>query len=260
MKYGIIGFGNMGTALCEGLIKKNIKPVVVEKHLPRREIAEKEYNLVVMEADEAAKTADIIVLAVKPQEVAALYPLIGKHTEGKGIVSMMAGVSIDAMAKALNTKNVIRFMQNLAASVAASPVAVSCHPDCGEKYSKEALSIAEAIGTPYEIPEKLMAAFTGLSGSGIAYVFEFINALAMGGVEAGIKYPDSLNIALDTVEGAVNILRAQKIHPSELVSRVASPAGTTIEGIRTLEDGAFTAIVMEAVNAAAQRALELELE
>jgi len=137
-------------------------------------------------------------------------------------------------------------------------VAVSFGEEADAGFKKDALEIARAVGVPFEIPEKQMAAFTGLSGSGIAYVFSFIHALAMGGVNAGIKYDDSLAIAIATVEGAVAVMKSADTHPAELVSRVASPGGTTIEGIRALEQAGFNAAVMEAVSAAARKAALME--
>jgi pyrroline-5-carboxylate reductase len=114
------------------------------------------------------------------------------------------------------------------------------------------------LGTPLELPEKLMPAVTGVSGSGIAYVFAFLHGLALGGAKAGMPYDTSLDAALTTLEGAVAALRNRQEHPVALLSKVASPAGTTIEGIHVLEERGFTAAVMDAVVAAARRAQEME--
>jgi pyrroline-5-carboxylate reductase len=103
-----------------------------------------------------------------------------------------------------------------------------------------------------------MPAVTGVSGSGIAYVFEFINALAMGGVRTGLPYATALNMSIDVLEGAVATLRDNKLHPTEMISRVCSPAGSTVEGILELEQAGFQAIVMKAVSRAAERSRELE--
>ena len=108
------------------------------------------------------------------------------------------------------------------------------------------------------IPEKLMAAITGLSGSGIAFVFHFVHALALGGVREGFPYPQALEHALDTIDGATALLRSTGDHPIAFESRVCSPAGTTIEGVKALEKGGFTDAVLEAVSASARRAHELE--
>jgi len=257
MKTGIIGFGNMGKALAHGLASAGIKPKICEV-VTEKALEATLQGFTICSVDEIASLSDILVIAVKPQELPKLLDSLGKHTAGKGIVSIAAGKKISLFEKRLGTSNVARFMPNLAASLAMSAVAVSYGEKAEESFRNDALAIARAVGTAFEIPEKLMSAFTGLSGSGIAYVFSFINALAMGGVEAGIKYDDALAIALATTEGAVAVLRSQKVHPSEMVSRVASPGGTTIEGIHVLEDAGFNASVMKAVIAAARKAELLE--
>lgn len=108
-----------------------------------------------------------------------------------------------------------------------------------------------------EIPEKLMAAMTGISGSGIAWVFEFAHAMALGGVASGFDYRTALSIAVATLESAAAMMK-DGTHPEELASRVISPAGTTIQGIRALAQGGFAASVMGAVEAATRKAGEME--
>lgn len=149
-------------------------------------------------------------------------------------------------------------MPNLAASAGASVVGVCFSKNAPEELKKAATDLASALGHPLLLAEKQMSAITGLSGSGIAYVFEFVHALAIGGVRNGIPYSESLEAALAVLEGAVAVLRESGVHPQEMVSRVCSPAGTTVEGIVALEEGGFTAAVIEAVTRAAERAAELE--
>lgn len=127
-----------------------------------------------------------------------------------------------------------------------------------DSFKARCLQIAGAVGKPIEIPERLMPMMTGLSGSGIAFVFQFVHAMALGGVKTGFGYPSALETALQVVEGAVEVLRNTGEAPSTWITRVASPAGTTIEGLQVLEEGGFTASVMGAVEAASRRATELE--
>jgi pyrroline-5-carboxylate reductase len=148
-------------------------------------------------------------------------------------------------------------MPSLAAVKGASLVGVSFHPAATPQMRDDSLTIAGALGAHLEIKENLMSAMTGVSGSGLAYVFSFVHAMALGGVAAGFDYKTALSVAVAGLEGAVSLLK-DGTHPLELASRVTSPAGTTIQGVRALERGGFTAAVMEAVEAAARRATELE--
>jgi pyrroline-5-carboxylate reductase len=127
-----------------------------------------------------------------------------------------------------------------------------------DSFKAQCLQIAGAVGKPIQIPERLMPMMTGLSGSGIAFVFQFLHAMALGGVKTGFGYSAALETALQVVEGAVEVLRKTGEAPSAWITRVASPAGTTIEGLQVLEEGGFTASVMGAVEAASRRAEELE--
>ncbi len=220
--------------------------------------AQKESGTRIVSSTELVSGAEIIIIAVKPQELPRLVSEIGGLTENKKVISVVAGKKTDYFSRALHTDQVVRFMPNLAASIGCAAVGVSPGPKTDVDFGRECLEIAKAVGTPYLIPETLMPAVTGLSGSGIAYVFAFMHALALGGVESGFKYDQALDIALTTVEGALAVLKSSKRNPIEWLSRVVSPAGTTIRGIAALEELGFTHAVMNAVRAADERAQELE--
>jgi len=257
---GIIGFGNMGSAFYKGLVStnKSYNIVVAERITKKIEIAKKKYKLKIAENKELVAAADIVVIAVKPQELAQLVSEIKHAAKGKQIISVVAGKRIDYFIKKLATDQVVRFMPNLAAVKSLSAVGMSFGPKVKKEFQEECLAIARAIGVPYTIPENLMPAVTGLSGSGIAYVFAFIHALALGGVHAGFKYEEALAIAITTVEGAAGLLKDSGQNPIEALSKVISPSGTTIHGIKTLEELGFTYAVMNAVTAAAERAKDFE--
>jgi len=257
---GIIGFGNMGSALCEGLkLKKDeFNIIVAEKMAQKAKLAQSQYNLKVLHNKELINSSDIIVIAVKPQELAELFQQIKQYSKGKSFISIVAGRKIALFKDSLQTNQVARFMPNVAALQGKAAVGVSFSKQAKEQFKKHTLQIAEALGTAYQIPESLMPAITGLSGSGIAFVFAFIHALALGGVAEGIKYDDALKIASSTVEGAVAVLNSTKKNPVEMLSKVISPAGTTICGVAALEKLGFTHAAMQAVVSASQRAKELE--
>jgi pyrroline-5-carboxylate reductase len=263
-KIGIIGFGNMGSALAAGLASTNYEVAVSETNQDRAELALKKYGLKVFtEKLDLISFAEILVIAVKPQELDSLIEELGTgnlkgRVKGKLGISIIAGRTIESIMSRLEFEAVARFMPNLAARVGKAAVGIAFSSGAREEFKKDCLNIASALGTPFELPENLMAAVTGLSGSGIAYVFSFLNAMALGGVKTGIPYPKALDIALSTVEGAVEVIRKSGENPTDWLNRVISPAGTTIQGVTALEENAFTYGVIRAVERAAERAAELE--
>ncbi|WP_455381419.1 pyrroline-5-carboxylate reductase [Salinispira pacifica] len=279
---GIVGFGTMGEAIVRGLQARDrdIAASIIDKRPERRNAATQLEGVTDLteRPEEIRDRSDLIVLAVKPQDLDNVVESMGHVLAGNRIVSILAGTSINSLLTHLPGCSFVRFMPNLAASLGRAAVGVAIPADTLPEFRADALTVAKAIGVPFELPERLLAAFTGLSGSGIAYVFQFIHALALGGTRAGITYEQSLEIALQVVKGAASLLSPQTdgpgqtgeaggasessavppLHPQELLSKVISPAGTTIDGIRALERGGFTASVMEAVVAAARRADRIE--
>ncbi|HEQ71593.1 MAG TPA: pyrroline-5-carboxylate reductase [Spirochaetia bacterium] len=255
---GIIGYGNMGSALCRGLKRRKYAMVVTEKKEERIRALKRHCKLKPISVAELAQKAQIIVLAVKPQELAGLAAELAPHAAGKRFLSVIAGKTISYFENAFNTTQICRCMPNLAAMVGQSAVGVSFHPQAEETFRAECLAIIRAIGYPFPLAEGLLPAFTGLSGSGIAYVFAFLHALALGGTAVGIRYDESLAVATATLRGAVAALGTGKEHPVSLLSKVISPAGTTIQGVKQLEEFGFSNAVIKAVEAAAARASEME--
>jgi pyrroline-5-carboxylate reductase len=257
-KVGIIGFGNMGSALAAGLAKAGFELAVSDLKSERAKLAETEHGLkVYSKKEELLEFSDLIVIAVKPQDFDAMCEELEGQTAGKLAVSIMAGRKIRDIMQRMSLEALARFMPNLAATVGRAPVGVSFSPHAPADFKEICLSIAQSLGTPVEIPERLMPAITGLSGSGIAYVFAFLHAMALGGVKAGFNFSTALDIAVTTAGGALELIARSKESPQEWISRVISPAGTTIEGMASLEEGAFTSSVMKAVENAARRASDL---
>ncbi len=252
---GIIGFGNMGEAFAAGLrrVSGGVRLGVVEKAPARMAAARDGHgaeDFTGRPADFFA-FADTVILAVKPQDAEAVLREISPFGKNRKFISIIAGKSLDFYRRHLDTPFLARFMPNLAATQGRAAVGVSFSDAPGdaaaEAFRREAVEIAAALGDAVEIPERLMPAMTGLSGSGIAFVFAFIHALALGGVKTGFGYDRALEIALSVVEGAAAVLRSSRENPATLVAKVASPAGTTIAGFQALEDAAFTSAVMRAV-------------
>ncbi|MEI8096162.1 MAG: pyrroline-5-carboxylate reductase [Spirochaetales bacterium] len=258
---GIIGYGNMGRAIALGLLKTSREQVVgvLSRNESGAALAAKNKRLVVHRSLESLVAASkVVIIAVKPVDVPALLVQLRPLGSGKWFLSVAAGLSTKWLAEQLASPQVVRWMPNLAAQTGHSLVGVSPGPQADEHFATLALDLARSVGTAALIPEKLMAGITGLSGSGIAFVFQFVHALAQAGVREGFAYPKALDHALTTLEGAVSLLRAGNEHPVAWVSKVTSPAGTTIEGIKVLEAGGLTNLIMDAVSASSKRALELE--
>ena len=259
-----MGYGVMGEAFATALARAmpQVGLLVYDARRERGEAATRGWTgpaamAVARSADEVFSGTDATLLCVKPQDMAALADEVRGSSKGRRIVSILAGRTIQKIGEAFATDQVCRFMPNLAAVTGSATVGVSFHPKADAETRELGLSIAKAAGTAVEIPEKLMSAITGVSGSGLAYVFAFAHAMALGGVASGFDYSTALSLAVSTLEGAASLLR-KGTHPQELISRVTSPGGTTIQGVRALERGGFTAAVMEAVEAAAQKASDFE--
>jgi pyrroline-5-carboxylate reductase len=259
-RIGIVGFGTMGEAFATGLARKmpQLSLLAFDVKRDRLEAAARSGGLAAARsASEVFSASDCTILCVKPQDFAVLCAEVKESSRGRPIISILAGRRIQSIADALGTDQVARFMPTLAAVKGTSIIGVSFHPAASAHLRQDALEVAAALGTALEIPEKLMSAMTGVSGSGLAYVLQFVHAMAQGGVAAGFDYRTALSIAVAGLEGAASLLK-DGAHPMELASRITSPAGTTIQGIRALERAGFTAAVMEAVEAAARKATELE--
>jgi pyrroline-5-carboxylate reductase len=259
-RLGIIGYGTMGEAFATALRRKHPEVAISAFDVKKERLVEAPGLGITVARDPASVVRDsgLILLCVKPQDIGALMPGLAPHAKGKRFVSILAGTRIQRLVEGLGTPHVARFMPNIAAVAGKALVGVSFAAEADPAFRAECLSVAGAFGASLEMPERLMAAMCGLSSSGLAYVFAFADAMALGGVAAGFDYPTALKVAAEALESGAAMLKSAATHPRELISRVASPAGTTIQGLRALERGGFAAAVMEAVEAAARRAQEFE--
>ena len=262
-KIGFIGGGNMAEAIIKGLVGAGLPNgsiLVSEPVAPRRDFLSSEFAAEVSDDNlEVAQQADIIILAIKPQVAASV--LTGLETaisSEKLVISIMAGVSTDFIEKTLtNGVRVIRSMPNTPALVQSAATAI-CP---GRKATPDDLDVARkvfsCVGTVVNVPEQQMDAVTGLSGSGPAYVFSFIEALSDAGVKNGLPRDVAAQLAVQTVLGAARMLAETQEHPALLREKVTSPGGTTIAALHTLEKGSFHGLIMDAVDAACRRSREL---
>ncbi|MEI6421279.1 MAG: pyrroline-5-carboxylate reductase [Lentisphaerota bacterium] len=260
-KISFIGAGRMATALAAGLIKKgfsksNVSAFDVSESASAK-FAEKTGVRISKDISGSISDADIVLLAVKPQNVsealAAARPLI----KDKLLISILAGTRIETLKALSGCQRIVRVMPNTPALVGEG-ISAFCHSD-GLSASDISLTenILGAVGAVCLVKESQMDAVTGLSGSGPAYVFDFIQALSDGGVAAGLPRDVASRLAAQTVKGAACLVIETGEHPSVLRDQVTSPGGTTARGLSVLEKNAFRGIVSEAVTAAAERSKEL---
>ena len=263
-KICIIGGGMMAENILRGLLRAQlIKPdqiTVSDINAERLNYIRDIFKVATSRdnMDVAAK-ADIIILAVKPQSMKSLLDEIKAVMSVKRLViSIAAGVKTKTLSDAVgSTARIVRTMPNIGAKVLASATAICQGPGATQDDMLTAKQIFEAIGTTVVVSEDLMDAVTGLSGSGPAYFFQFIEAMADAGVRAGLMRPVALKLAAQTCLGAAQLVLETGDHPAVLKDQVTSPAGTTIEGLRVLEQGAVRATIISAVSAAVERSKEL---
>lgn len=259
----LIGAGNMGEALLKGLLARGASPedLRAAERVPGRaaEIGSRYGIGVSASILEAVRGARLVVLAVKPQDVGPALAEI-RSSWGDGIlVSICAGVTLARLEGALpEGARVVRVMPNAPALVGqgASAYCANRHVGPGERLEVE--TVLRAVGEVFAVEkEELLDAVTGLSGSGPAYVYVFLEALADAGVLMGLPRALAQALATQTLAGAAIMAREEAVHTAELKDRVTSPGGTTIAGLRELELGGFRAAVIEAVRAATLRSREL---
>lgn len=207
---------------------------------------------------QAVAWADVVILAVKPQALPHVLAEIAEALPRVLVISIAAGVTIQSvMNQAPGAQRVIRAMPNMPVLVREGMTALSWSGALAEEDKEVARAVFQAVGRVIPIEERLMDAVTGLSGSGPAYVFQAIEALADGGVKMGLPRQTAEVLAAQTVLGAAKMVLDSGEHPAKLKDRVASPGGTTIAGLHRLEEGRFRATLMGAVEAATKRSQEL---
>lgn len=264
-KIGIIGSGNMGEALVSGLVLSNAAKAenIFCADTSSNVLSHLQDNYGVNTTNDNKKVAqksEIIIYSVKPQILSKVLKQTADCLDkSKLIISIAAGVPLTAIATGLKKDlRLIRVMPNICAFVKESATAIAAGNYVLEGDIKLAKAIFDSIGTTVFIEENvLMDAFTGLSGSGPAYIFTIVDAMADAGVKMGLSRKNSLLLSTQTILGAAKLLLESKEHPGQLKDRVASPGGTAIVGIHTLEQGGLRTTLINAIEAATKRSKEL---
>ncbi|MFX1259351.1 MAG: pyrroline-5-carboxylate reductase [Promethearchaeota archaeon] len=256
-RLGVIGVGNMGKALLKGVISSQIvKPEeiiiydinsdLLEKRSEEFKVEKAENNLNLIQ------NTKFILVAVKPQVIDGVLEEIGAViTDQQLIISIAAGISLDYIEKFIKKEvGIVRVMPNTPALVGAGASALAYNKNVNKKDLDNVKKLLSSIGIVVELEEKHLDAVTGLSGSGPAYVFIIIEALADGGVKMGLPRDVALKLAAHTVLGSAKLFLETNKHPGELKDMVTSPGGTTITALHELEKGKFRGILISAVEAA----------
>jgi len=261
---GFLGAGQMATALASGWSKAGLldaaKSRAADPYPDARAKFEKSTGILALDVNRAvASTCDVLVLAVKPQVMPAvlaeLRPSLGADHL---VISIAAGVTLKTLAEGLGDKTrLVRVMPNTPCLLGASASAYSPSANATVADTELVGHLFGAVGKAFRVDETLLDAVTGLSGSGPAFAYVFIEALADGGVRCGLPRDVALALAAQTVLGSAKMVLETGQHPGALKDAVASPGGTTIAGLHALERAGLRAAAMDAVEAATRRAQEL---
>ncbi len=247
MRIGILGYGNMGRAFVLGL-KDYYDVVVFDKDKTKKEIAIQDNVGFANSIGFLIANIDILILAVKPQDI---YELSSLNIKNKSIISMLAGVSLERLEEHLKDNYLTRIMPNLG---------VLCKKGVIAFYSKDPKKevikdILSKLGKVYELEEKYFDAFTAVGGSGPAFIASIIEAIRLSGIYMGLSKDISYDITLNTMEGVLELLETYT--EEELMLKVSSPAGTTIEGIYNIEKSGLRGAVMESFIKAYEKSKKL---
>ena len=258
----IIGAGVMGETLLSGLVRagRSVGDLLVgEKRRERATELEERYGVKVVDNLEAARSADTLVLVVKPQDMEDLLAEIGSAVRpGQLVVSLAAGITTGFLEAHLpEGVAVVRVMPNTPALVDEGMSAISRGSHCDEKHLVEAESLMAATGRVIRVPERQQDAVTAISGSGPAYIFFVVESMIEAGVHLGLPRSTAYELVVQTLVGSAKLLRETGEHPTVLREQVTSPAGTTAAAVRELEDHKVRAAFLTALEAARDRSRAL---
>ena len=253
-KMGFIGTGNMGSALARAAAKSGERMLLANRTPEKAEALAAVLGAKVGTNLQAAAACEYIFLGVKPQ----MLPALLERTDRFVLVSMAAGIKTGTIRQALGFDcPVVRIMPNLPVASGTGVILLSPGSQVTEDELCELERLLQAAGLLMRMPEAQIDAGSAVSGCGPAYVYLFLDALANGGVACGLRYDQALALAAQTLIGAAGTALTSGKHPGKLQAEVCSPAGTTIAGVRTLEQRGFRAAAMDAVIAAYERTKEL---
>lgn len=259
----IFGAGVMGETLLSGLLRAGRRPedLVITERRPERieELRDRYPGVRILDNVDAAELAEVLVLVVKPQDMAGLLLEISEHVRpGNLVVSLAAGITTQFLESHLpDGSSVVRVMPNTPALVDQGMAALSSGAHCTVEHMAEAVELLRSCGRAIEVPEKYQDAVTAISGSGPAYVFYVVEAMIEAGVVLGLPRATATELVVQTLFGAATMIKETGQHPTVLREQVTSPGGTTAAALRQLDDHKVRAAFITAMEAAAARSAEL---
>jgi len=260
LSIGIIGAGNMGGAIVRGIITEypRNKIMILDTDKSKSDTLQRETGVKTAESiDEIIGFSNLLILAVKPDITVKIAAALKNYTGI--IISIAAGISINTIkAGAGGDKKIVRAMPNTPVNVKAGMTVISHTNNLSSAEIDIAKSFFSSVGEVLVMDEKFMNAVTAISGSGPAYLFTFLQAMADAGVKLGISRQESLILASQTILGAIKIFLDKKESPITLREKITSPGGTTIEALHVLEKAGFSGIIIDAIEAAAKKSKELD--
>ncbi|XP_014219563.1 pyrroline-5-carboxylate reductase 3 [Copidosoma floridanum] len=267
LKIGFVGGGKMAQALAKGFIKAGLTKgeLMLASCLPTDETSIKEFTAIgskaVFSNSEVAEKSDVLVLAVKPQVVKTVLPELKECIGSKKmlLLSIAMGVSLKSLESVLPAGTpVIRVMPNIPVLVGCGATVYVKNKHANDTHAEITRRLFSAVGLCEEVPETMINPVTALAGSGPAYVYMIIEAMADGAVKMGLPRPLAYKLASQTVIGAGNMVKQTNIHPGQLKDDVSSPAGSTITAIHCLERSGLRAALIDAIEAATLRCKEIK--
>ncbi len=263
-RLAVIGCGIMGEAIVGGLLRAGLLGAREVIATARRQdvadvLAERHGIITTVDNLVACSTAETVLLTLKPQRIAKVIhqPGIREALAGKLVVSIAAGVTLTQLAAWLPQSAVIRAMPNTPCLIGEGMTVLARGPGVGDPEVATVSRLFETVGRCIEVEDKLMDAVTSLGGSGPAFVYVMIEAMADGGVMMGLPRPVALQIAAQVFQGAARMVLQTSRHPAALKDQVTTPAGCTIAGILTMEDGRIRSVLARTIQEATRVAGEL---
>jgi pyrroline-5-carboxylate reductase len=252
----------MGEALLSRILDQQLylpqAVLVSEPQAQRQAVLSDRYRIQVTDQNQAVLDfADTVLLAIKPQVFNPVVATLTPRRADQLIISILAGVTLPQLESAFPNQPIVRAMPNTPATVGAGMTAIAPNPHTTPDHLQIAHQLFTAVGEVVEVPEHLMDAVTGLSGSGPGYIAVMVEALIDGGVAVGLPRAIATQLAIQTLRGTAELLHTSGLHPAQLKDQVTSPGGTTIAGIAHLEKMGVRSALMEAVRAAYGRSKEL---
>ena len=264
LQLAFIGAGAMGEAMIGGLLSRHqLEPTHItasDRHRERlHEVQERLGIRTTLDNRTAARKGQVVVLAVKPQVLPAVFKdLRGRIKKDALVLSIVAGATIDSLASGLQHRAIVRTMPNTPAQVGEGMTVWTATPEVSDSQREQARTVVEALGHQLHVDdERFLDVSTAISGSGPSYVFLLMEALIDAAVHLGLSRADSRELVVQTIRGSAIFAERSAVHPAEMRNMVTSPGGTSADALYQLEKGSFRTVVSKAVLAAYQRSVAL---